>query len=426
MVGAGNVISGNVNDGVEIAGTGAIGNFVVGNLVGTNATGTRAIPNASGIEIDNGASANTIGDTAAGAGNLISGNSDDGILIDGAGTSGNVVAGNKIGTDIAGTVALPNGTAMLHDVDSGLSEGVDIASGATDNTIGGTTAGAGNLISGNDDDGVDIRGLGTMGNLVAGNLIGTDFTGTLALPNGSTADHGAEGAGIEVFDYASGNTIGGANDGNVISGNLYAGLYLVNFSADDLVEGNKIGVSALGDAGLATDVGIVIQQSDGNTIGGTAPGGGNVISSNRDDGLDIDLNSNNNLVVGNFIGTDATGTFAISNTGNGVEIAASTANTIGGTIAGAGNLISGNDGSGILIDEGAPQNLVEGNLIGTDVSGTLAIGNHDGVKIDQDSSGNTIGGQTPLARNIISGNTRDGVAAPVAESEPLLPETTLA
>ena len=289
--GAGNLISGNDSGGVLIKNTinvhrqrvalAATGNLVEGNTIGTDGPGSVALPNTGyGIEVEYDSSGdataitstsdNTIGGTASGAGNLISGNADGGVLLSDMATA-NVVLGNKIGTDVAGTVALPNGTFHLRDPNNGLSDGVDIAFGATDNTVGGTSSGAGNLISGNQSNGVDINETGTTGNLVEGNLIGTDVTGTIALPNGSAADSFSEGAGVEIFDGAAGNTIGGANAGNVISGNLHAGIYVVLSAADNLIQGNMIGTTAAGNAGLGSEVGIVIQQSSGNTIGGAAP-----------------------------------------------------------------------------------------------------------------------------------------------------------
>ncbi len=97
--------------------------------------------------------------------------------------------------------------------------------------------------------------------------------------------------------------------------------------------------------------------------------------------------------------------------GFGISIAASY-NTIGGTEAGAGNLISGNTDDGVWIaaaDSPATGNFVQGNYIGSDVTGTLSLGNAWGVWIE-DQYGNTIGGLTPEASNVISGNTNGGVA----------------
>ena len=100
-------------------------------------------------------------------------------------------------------------------------------------------------------------------------------------------------------------------------------------------------------------------------------------------------------IRGNSVGTDATGTMAFGN-GGGVEVSGTSANTIGGVAPKAGNLISGNGGDGILITSSeripAGQNVVEGNYVGTDVSGTKALGNAtNGVEIGIGESGNTIG-----------------------------------
>src|SRR5205085_760950 len=144
---------------------------------------------------------NVIGGTAAGAGNVISGNDNDGVEIGGADTSGNVVLGNFIGTDYTGSAALGNAE-----------DGVYLWGGTTGNVIGGTAAGARNVISGNEWNGVEISSAHTSGNVVLGNFIGTDYTGSAALGNGD---------GVALNDGSSSNTIGGtaAGAGNVISGN---------------------------------------------------------------------------------------------------------------------------------------------------------------------------------------------------------------
>ncbi len=91
-----NVISGNTRNGVEIAGTHATGNIIEGDTIGTDLTGTVAIANATGVEIDTGASGNTIGGTTAGAGNTIADNTNDGVQVVGNGTTGNAIRGNSI------------------------------------------------------------------------------------------------------------------------------------------------------------------------------------------------------------------------------------------------------------------------------------------------------------------------------------------
>ena len=176
VAGSGNVISGNTGDGILIYGSGATGNLVEGNYIGTNAAGTAALANTGGgVQITGGATNNTIGGITAtpgtGAGNVISGNGNDGIDIFGSGTTGNVVAGNLIGTDIKGANALPNAVNGLQ-----ISQGLDGQHDRRPDHHART--GAGNVISGNRSDGIDISDSGTTENVVAGNLIGTDITGS--------------------------------------------------------------------------------------------------------------------------------------------------------------------------------------------------------------------------------------------------------
>ena len=119
----------------------ANGNSVQGNLIGLDAAGTNGIGNGTGyggVLLDTGATNNIIGGTVAGARNVISGNNPAGVFFNGASTSGNLVEGNYIGTDITGTNAVPNTLA-----------GVYLPFGASGNIIGGTVAGARNVISGN-------------------------------------------------------------------------------------------------------------------------------------------------------------------------------------------------------------------------------------------------------------------------------------
>ena len=127
--------------------------------------------------------------------NLISGNLTNGITIAGQGTSGNTVQGNFIGTDISGMHPLRNFLRGIFVQD------------ASNNTIGGDTAGAGNLISGNGQDGVLITNPSATGNLIQGNLIGTDVTGTRVVDAGGNP-LGNGGNGISII-AAPMNTIGG-------------------------------------------------------------------------------------------------------------------------------------------------------------------------------------------------------------------------
>ncbi len=132
----------------------------MGNLIGTNKSGTAKSGNGNdGVLIQNGADANTIGGTATGASNVISGNSSNGIEINGSGTSGNLVLGNKIGADKSGSVNLGN-----------VGDGVSLLGGASNNTIGGTTAKMGNFIAFNAE-GVVLNGATTVGDSILGNSV---------------------------------------------------------------------------------------------------------------------------------------------------------------------------------------------------------------------------------------------------------------
>jgi hypothetical protein len=389
--GAGNLISGNSGDGIDIEGSGVSGNLVEGNRIGTTPNGNSALANSgNGMAVYNGATSNTIGGTVAGSGNLISGCQQDGVEISSTGTSNNLVEGNLIGTNTAGTAAVAN-----------KSIGVVISMGATNNTVGGTSAGAGNTISGNGNSGVWITSSGTTGNFLLGNRIGTTADGTATLPNGVY--------GVQVDGGAILNTIGGtvAGAGNTIAGSGASdGIYIGGTGTHcNLIQGNRIGTNASGTVAFPNQNGILITGDGVNTVGGTAAGAGNLIAGNESDGVVI-LNSTSNLVQGNFIGTTPDGSAAFPNNATGVLISGGTNNTIGGTAVGAGNVISGNTIDGLDLQTSTTTgNLIEGNFIGTNAAGNAAVPNgQGGVTITNGASNNTIGGTTAGAGNTISGN----------------------
>src|SRR5262249_55265446 len=151
--------------------------------------------------------------------------------------------------------------------------------------------------------------------------------------------------------------------------------------------------------------GVYILDSPGSTVGGTADGAANLISGNATDGIVIAGNASTGTTVeGDWIGTDITGSVALANV-NGIFIdTGASANTIGGTAEGAGNLISGNTtGDGVELDTAGGGNVILGNLIGTDPTGSSAIPNTAGAYL-KDSPGNTVGGTVAVAGNLISGN----------------------
>ena len=294
-----NVISANGGSGVHIqrtaptSPTGATGNIVEGNYIGTNATGDAALGNASdGIQLDWQAQGNTIGGSVPGAGNVVSGNGQAGGIVAYGNSSDTLIQGNYVGTNAAGTAALGGNIEC----------GILLTSGS--NTVGGTSAGARNVISGNGGG----CGLGVGGSTtVEGNYIGTNAAGTAALGNG----------------------VGGQGESDIPAG-LFIG-------------------------------------SSNNQIGGSAPGAGNVISGNLEPGVWIISSAaspaNDNVLQGNYIGTDSTATRAIGNTGDGVLVAGgATGNTIGGTAPGDANTIAHNTANGVEIS-GSTGDPVEGNSI---------------------------------------------------------------
>jgi hypothetical protein len=189
-----NLISGNDANGVLIAGATTTRNLVMGNHIGTGSTGTEFIGNGvidtpspldgAGVRIQGGARGNTIGGTVAGAPNLISANTEYGVVVDGS--SGNAIQGNYIGTDASGTTGLGN-----------FEYGVYLLNGATGNVVGGAGA-AINYISGNGRDGVHAEGTGTRGNAIRANRIGRGTQGT---------NVGNGGAGVWVGGGATGNEV---------------------------------------------------------------------------------------------------------------------------------------------------------------------------------------------------------------------------
>jgi hypothetical protein len=328
---------------------------------------------------------------------------------------GNVVDGNFLGTNAAGTAPLGN-----------TRNGVVIFN-SSNNVVGGTTAAARNLISGNLGLGVEIGRDGSFNNLVGGNFIGTDVSGNAALGNATN--------GI-LIRVGTNNVIGGPVAGarNIISGNGAPGVALGHtLPTGNLIQGNYIGTNAAGSAALGNsgagliiggiDATLTLITASNNLIGGTIPAARNVISGNNGTGVEINnLGSENNFVQGNFIGTNAAGTAALGNNGVGVSVTFAPGNVIGGSAAGAGNVISGNKGVfGFGVAIGIPRGtlvggtgvIVQGNFIGTDLGKTLRLGNsQDGAFVDAQSVVNTI------TDNTIAFNGRSGVYIPNSGPQP--------
>ena len=180
---------------------------------------------------------------------------------------------------------------------------------------------------------------------------------------------------------------------------------LTIFGDNNIVRGCHIGTNTYGSAAAANSQSGIRIDGNNNEIGGLNHEDRNVLSGNGSYGIDI--NGEENRIYGNYIGTSSTGLDALGNGLGGIKVYG-TENQIGDDIDGAGNLISGNEiYSGVLISSGASNNLIQGNLIGLDVTGTTDIYNHMGITIFGDY--NIIGGTTEEARNVISGNVFEGI-----------------
>lgn len=312
-----NIISGNDSIGISVW-TGVSTIVIQGNYVGLNAAGTAALSNGTGISA---VSTATIGGTAAGAGNVISGNTSNGISLSTA--QGSTVQGNYIGLNAAGTTAIANA-----------GHGISIES--SNHTIGGLTASARNVISGNTLSGININGGfgGASGNTVEMNYIGTNAAGTAAIANGNM--------GIYVVGGAQSNNIGVASYGNVVSGNTMDGIRIeTSTSTGNSVQGNIVGLGADGSTAMGNGAN-GIQVSANNTQVGTINNNNarNIISSNASYGILFSVASNN-TIVNNYIGLASDGTTIRTNTDQAIIVASSSAsNTIGGTATGAGNTIA--------------------------------------------------------------------------------------
>ncbi len=321
----------------------ATNNVIEGNFIGTDATGTNDSPRITFIGVNVNSPGNRIGGTLPGARNVIGGCISDAILLTGSAGTNNTVQGSYIGTDKTGTEAIANG------------RGIRIESAF--NQIGGTTAGAGNLISGNTGYGLYII---ASTNVLEGNFIGLDVTGSSKLPNGNN------GVALGGNGTVNGNRIGGTSTAarNVISGNAGRGIVMSGVLSNAVL-GNFIGTDVTGSNALPNSLGGIHMDLDvGPVIGGSEPGAGNVIAGNGGTGISFTRGSDLQI-DGNFIGTDLTGMLDLGNANHGVD-ANSSVSTINIGV-GSPNTIafngSGLFNAGVALSSGAISNNVTGNLI---------------------------------------------------------------
>jgi len=225
--------------------------------------------------------------------------------------------------------------------------------------------------------------------------LGTDATGMTAVNNGT---------GFNIGSASKGNLIGGIGTGNVISGNtMYGGT--VNGIGYNVIQGNYIGLNADGSGLLPNGSEALLIQNNANynTIGGTAAGAGNVITGN---GRATTIRSKYNVIQGNIVGMNAAGTDTIVNRAAGIPgqggfILANDSNLVGGSMPGAGNYIS-TAYTAVDVQSGRG-NKIQGNYIGLNKAGTVALNNFSNSRIIvwQSAKSTLIGGAAPGEGNVI-------------------------
>jgi parallel beta-helix repeat protein len=353
------VINRFAGDGIRLAVKGS--NVITGTFIGTDSSGLLDRGNAGNGIIIEGTTGNIIGGTTPESRNLVSGNQSHGIyLINGAST--NQIAGNYVGTNMSGTLAIPN---ML--------EGIFL-NASHNNTVGGTDQGAGNLVSGNGRHGIRLGG-GASNNLVQGNYAGTQADGLLPLPNVY------DGIRLEA---GSNNLVGGTLPAarNLISGNGRYGISLVEGPINSSIKGNYIGTDKNGTGALGNlHFGIGVAAGNNNLIGSGEPGGRNIISANYG-GIMISETATSTWIQGNFIGTTVTGTLPLSNTQQGIYLYSGSNATVGGTAEGA-NIIAYNGAVGIEVGNSSNNRfshnaIFDNRGLGIDLSGDGLTPNDDG------------------------------------------------
>lgn len=435
-----NVISGN-GTGITLAGTNTHHAEILGNYIGVDVTGLAALGGQVGIQLYNVRNCE-IGRGDGPYGNVIAGMSSDGIYL-GSGCAENRIRNNFIGVDATGNGYLGNSGSGIYIMYGGPTNYIG---GSSANTEGNVIAGSGvngiyasyctglmiranciglgsNLsVVGNASAGIrmnECREFGIGGSSVWGNWIGGNGLYGVYLYTGSTNGYvsdnyiGALMSGSVVSNASHGiYQLGGSHvdmENNLISANGGDGIRLVQCSQDE-IDGNRIGTDAAGTLDLGNmGYGIYVEgPGASNVIGGLT---GNVISGNERQGIFLNGPSlTGNRIVRNYIGTDATGSIALSNRQTGVAIYASSQNLIGDA-EGFGNIISGNGDVGINI--GGPDtygNRIKCNYIGTDGTGAGAIPNGDhGVYFGAGASNNYVGGTGNEDYNVIAFNRGDGV-----------------
>lgn len=339
---------------ITISGSAARNNLVLGNYIGLNAAGTARFSNYTGVRITSGARQNRIGDGTILGRNVISGNSVYGIEI--SGSDSNYSLGNYVGLNAAGNDSIGNGGV-----------GIMIWQNSSHNWVGDGTVGGRNVVSGNYDDGVRIRDVGSDSNSVLGNYLGTDATGTFGLGN-------QNGEGCAISDTANYNRLGDGTAGgrNVLSGNDFRG-FVLNRVSYCTVKGNYVGLNAAGTDTIPNGLGALIDKASRNTIGGNFSGDLNFFTGNALGGLALTSTSGgrDNLIAGNRIGASPGGFPFGNGSGSGVIIVSNSSRD-----SLRDNIIAYHKSFGIVIDGASTDsNVIFRNSIFRNDSGGVQITN---------------------------------------------------
>jgi hypothetical protein len=377
----------NSSAGIYVSSSGN-GSRIECNYIGLRPDGVTVNPNYLGIRI--GFAGNTVGGATAAARNVISGNLNNGVLVQGptADSTGGFVIANDVRNNFIGTDAAGNRTEIRDETGNLLvrygngANGIQIVN-AQQNTV------VSNVVSGNVGEGIRIDGFTSptgapMGgsNTIQGNYVGTDWTGTVDLGNNNSGIYARRSGQNSII-------------GNVVSGNNgFAGIGICgtpgfcgggspnvpepvaqsSAAGGNIIKGNIVGLTAAGTDPLRNaGYGVSLDGAPNTTVGGTVAGEPNVISSNGAAGVIMfGDGANGNLVRGNYIGTDITGVLDRGNGGPGVQIPQGSDNIISGTDAGlAPNVIMFNDGPGIHVGDASTRNKLRINRI--DLNDDLGI-----------------------------------------------------
>jgi hypothetical protein len=399
----GNTISGNTSDGINVNGDNV---QIYGNRIGLGSNGTTVVSNGGdGVELAATADAAVIGSNSSADRNVISASGSTNVRVTGTNAT---IQGNYIGTDATGTVAKPHATiGALGLFVTGVSTGTTL--------IGGSAAGAGNVVSGNTNHAIHVNNSSNV--TVQGNIVGLDATGTATIGNSHIGIHGNGGStNLQVLN----NTV--SKNGQGVSSSRY-GIRLDN-CPNSIVRGNRVGTDINENPGFGNGRHGISITGNPSTIGGSGVGEGNVVMSNGELGIEQNVNTAGGSIIGNRIGGSGSNGIELSGTGGltikgnvvglnpagtavlanvaGIRTSSSGSTVIGGPLASDRNIVVGNS-LGIEVATGGGPTLIEGNLVGERADGTVSGNTGRGISLSSTA------GDITVRNNVVVGNGNGGV-----------------